>query len=723
MNDAMERNTSASSCTFGGLLRQRSEHLLVESAVEDIPTKDAFSQNYKQFWPNESRESLTARDMDSAVVSHILVIGFHSTKGCCLEYIYPRLGGELDASSYTTGWYLGSDLASSVSAGGSPTFREEFNVSPSNAEKEKTELEKKLLRSLSILPAMALPDGVHERNDDCVYFHLEKGLFGVACFQQISSTSVLSFSADPRASIEQDREFASRGTVQKSVVMISRYPLYGILMEHLRPVVNVYFEQGDFRRTDILVQLFHSVNAALNSRQCLNSPGFLCHGLELRRLIRRLGFHMLRIMKLVLLEKKILFHGTPVESSSNAVVSLASVFPGTLPFLASPCTSNDMTCPSELSRFGFPLICFASDGPCVLEPYAPLQRLQQLLGVCVDNKESDNLGTNRKGISSGGGFLVGTSRNLGLLISSMTSCYDHPSNSMNESSARNFNAPDAIVDITVGRVHYAPWVEELCKLTKSERRFMENLIGIISNSLKSRLGRFRSSPEKYTDYLHSEEYARERIHEYLQQFLINMASTPGILTNDDNSGISSTEIVSNLMKSDVVENYGMPFCEAWVQTKTFQYWRKSCNRNIISTTKSSESNFPPKSKNNSPPLYPHSKSSSCQSSPAQGKLDKGIRRISFHGYHSDSGDDETTVSERLRKLASNLSHRWNFLGQSATSRLDMEEPKHKVVDREPFIEERGLKSDNESTKSELNRKSSLTQSVPVVETKDIAEST
>ncbi|GJD07022.1 Late secretory pathway protein AVL9 [Galdieria sulphuraria] len=580
-----------------------------------------------------------------AAVAYVLVMGFHATKGCCLEYAYPRL--ELDSTNLGT---QGSDLASPLYSTSSP--REETSGKQGTSLDASSSVEKQLLKSLSLLPSMALPDGVHERDDDSVFFRVDDKLFGVACFRQVAATSISSFSADPRASREQERDFASRGTIQKSVVLLSKYPLFGVLLEHLRPVVSIYFEQGDFKRTNILAQLYHSVNAALSCNQhCLYSSAFLYHGLELRRIIRRLGFHTLRIVKLLLLEKKVLLHSSPVESASNAVLSLASIFPGGLSYIAESTHANDSTVSLEQSRLGFPLNCFRSNSSCVLEPYAPLQRLQQLLGF---RKAMNDESIDEEFGKANSGFLAGTSRNLGLLIASMTDHYEQ-----SEVGGAALNPPDAFVDITLGEVQYAPWVEELCRLTRRERRFMENLISIISNSFPSRLGRFRLSQGKHTDYLHSEEYARERFHEYLQQFLISIASIPNVLNKEC---WSDKFDIQTMFRSDMIENYGLPFCQAWLTTNIFDTWRKSCDMNVLFFTRSMESKLPPKMKtDNVSPPHLRVQSSSCTTSPLQGKSQKVDRRLVFQGYHSDSGDEETTVSDRLKRIASNISSRWNML--------------------------------------------------------------
>lgn len=74
------------------------------------------------------------------------------------------------------------------------------------------------------LPSIALPDGSHNYDRDTIYFHLphpkntQKTIFGISCYRQISAEK-----------LKEKDEDVTRGTVQKSVVVLSELPLYGEL--------------------------------------------------------------------------------------------------------------------------------------------------------------------------------------------------------------------------------------------------------------------------------------------------------------------------------------------------------------------------------------------------------------------------------------------------------------------------------------------------------------
>ena len=72
------------------------------------------------------------------------------------------------------------------------------------------------------LPTLALPDGSHNYEADTAFFHLpdledpRKTIFGISCYRQIDASQV-----------KNPTEDVTRGSVQKSVCVLSRLPLYG----------------------------------------------------------------------------------------------------------------------------------------------------------------------------------------------------------------------------------------------------------------------------------------------------------------------------------------------------------------------------------------------------------------------------------------------------------------------------------------------------------------
>uniref|UniRef100_A0AAQ5XTK0 UDENN domain-containing protein n=1 Tax=Amphiprion ocellaris TaxID=80972 RepID=A0AAQ5XTK0_AMPOC len=145
------------------------------------------------------------RDEGKGPVLHIVVVGFHHKKGCQVEFSYPPL---------------------------MPDEGHDSNLLP---------------EEWKYLPFLALPDGAHNYQEDTVYFHLPplsgdmKCVYGVSCYRQIEAKALKVRQAD-----------VTRETVQKSVCVLSRVPLYGLLQAKLQLITHAYFEEKDFSQISIL---------------------------------------------------------------------------------------------------------------------------------------------------------------------------------------------------------------------------------------------------------------------------------------------------------------------------------------------------------------------------------------------------------------------------------------------------------------------------------------
>ncbi|VDK87505.1 unnamed protein product, partial [Litomosoides sigmodontis] len=104
------------------------------------------------------------------------------------------------------------------------------------------------------LPSLALPDGAHNVNHDVIYFLLpslddpNRSVFGISCYRQISAKDLLNKSTD-----------VTRSSVQKSVCVLSRVPLFGVLTAKLQLITKAYFNERDFAKVDVLCQMYENL--------------------------------------------------------------------------------------------------------------------------------------------------------------------------------------------------------------------------------------------------------------------------------------------------------------------------------------------------------------------------------------------------------------------------------------------------------------------------------
>jgi hypothetical protein len=248
------------------------------------------------------------------------------------------------------------------------------------------------------LPFMAIPDGAHELTDDVVFFSLPPDVHCVSCFRQVDAIDAVTHSAS-RSTREVEINTAARGSVQKSVVLMCRRPLFGFLAARLAPAVRRYFDQADFARTDALAELFHELNMDL-AHPRLRLTSTLFHGVSLCDLLLTLGPQALAVVKLVLLEKRVVFYSQPVARASAAVVAVASLLPGALDSVAPAMPPLDVA--GEQLDYGLPLALFGARDRVSFQPYAPLPVVSDLLRERGEK----------------GGCLVGTSHNVGVLLAS-----------------------------------------------------------------------------------------------------------------------------------------------------------------------------------------------------------------------------------------------------------------------------------------------------------------
>nr|XP_033494555.1 late secretory pathway protein AVL9 homolog [Epinephelus lanceolatus] len=219
------------------------------------------------------------RDDPKGSVLHIVVVGFHHKKGCQVEFSYPPL---------------------------MPDEGHDSNLLP---------------EEWKYLPFLALPDGAHNYQEDTVFFHLPplnedmKCVYGVSCYRQIEAKALKVRQAD-----------VTRETVQKSVCVLSRVPLYGLLQAKLQLITQAYFEEKDFSQISILKELYDHMNGSLRGSALEGSQVYL--GLSPRDLILHFRHKVVILFKLILLEKKVLFYVSPVNRLVGALMTVLSLFPG-----------------------------------------------------------------------------------------------------------------------------------------------------------------------------------------------------------------------------------------------------------------------------------------------------------------------------------------------------------------------------------------------------------
>lgn len=184
------------------------------------------------------------------------------------------------------------------------------------------------------LAMLCLPEGAHNVTGlGHVFFTVELALkpdeprqpfFGVSFYGQLKTSEVVGFlGVEP-----EDKTDYTRSHVQKGVAIISREPSFWWLHDMLRPAVERFFAGKDFSRTAALEAVVRSANDRQGQDACVA-------GIENHRnlskaqlqLVQRFGRNTLILLKLLLLEPRLVLFSPRCDEASSLVLALVSLVP------------------------------------------------------------------------------------------------------------------------------------------------------------------------------------------------------------------------------------------------------------------------------------------------------------------------------------------------------------------------------------------------------------
>ncbi|BFG01219.1 late secretory pathway protein AVL9 homolog [Drosophila madeirensis] len=223
--------------------------------------------------------SISMEPENKPPILHILVVGFHHKLGCQVEFSHPPLiAGSSGRNECPSGW--------------------------------------------KYLPTLALPDGSHNFLEDTVFFNLPSlfepaaSIYGVSCYRQIPVEKLKIRTAD-----------VTRSTVQKSVCILARQPIYGYIEVKLALIADAFFDQGDFSCTDLLVKAYQQLNACLLDDESHRPLRHFHVGLSLREIVLHWRHKTLILFKLLLLQRRVVCFGSPVRGMCVLILGMASLVP------------------------------------------------------------------------------------------------------------------------------------------------------------------------------------------------------------------------------------------------------------------------------------------------------------------------------------------------------------------------------------------------------------
>ncbi|EKM52115.1 uncharacterized protein PHACADRAFT_128297 [Phanerochaete carnosa HHB-10118-sp] len=382
-----------------------------------------------------------------------------------------------------------------------------------------------------ILPFLALPDGAHLTVEDYSYFHLVPSspnpttVFGISCNRQIRSSDLLVKDQD-----------VTRSIVQKAVVVLAAKPVFGPIRDRLGVVTKALFAQRDFTDMTILDEFQESLELSLRSQ--LTESG-LYMGTSLRELVHTFRQRTLVLLKALMLQKKIMLYGHPVEKLCTYQYSLVTLVPGLLQHLddcGSPPLAERakaLSKPTELrtsdprsmmAYVGLPLDLFGKDA--FFQPYLPLQQLDML-------KDTQS-------------WLCGTTNSI----------------------VTQQKEVDLLVNLETGSFEFRdPTLERVTSLTPADRKWMDDVVKDVNDSFDA--SDPTSSPS--IQFKGSDDFLRQKFDEYISGAL-SCVKYSDFLNKGQGSGVMITDGAGG--NPNAIQDFNMLWIAEFKKTSAYEVWER-----------------------------------------------------------------------------------------------------------------------------------------------------
>ena len=467
--------------------------------------KNKISNNYYSENLKKLNTYYSTSHLDSNPILYIAVVSFHQKKGSIIEFTYPEKDDLLINENIKN--YLKS---LSVSEGDTPSSIID-NIN-------------------NQLTYLCLPDGSHSSETDSQFFLIQNFsqiLYGISCYRQLQVTNAMK---------EDDIE-NTRDCVQKAMCIVSKIPLFGPMSSKLSVTMSAYFNQSSLKDKAIIKELYCNYETGrfktINVNEILDS-------FSLRRLISMTKEKIFELMKLILLEGKILVFSHLAHNVCSFIFSFLSIFPCNAFFnLDIEFGGNAKNYFECYKKFGFPIKFFNKN--------SKLYSLLTLYDVeKVEGKEINS-------------FLIGTTNQLLLNYNKLQ--YDCIINLDEGKITYNQKLNQNLIKNSKNEKNIFKQISTICQFKKNEKIVSDNWM--INNSSEN------SSTPQLISFEGSDDYLRKIFIEYLTNFLCDIA----LITHISNELSLDNETKSTQIKK-ILSNHNSTFIHHWISTTTnFKFWR------------------------------------------------------------------------------------------------------------------------------------------------------
>ena len=228
-------------------------------------------------------------------ILYIAVISFNQKKGAIVEFIYP----DIDTLKNNT-------------------ESNEYLSSLCDKENKSLDSVDKVIENINYqLTYLCMPDGAHILKNDSQFFliqNLPKLLYGISCYRQLETTPAM----------KEDEQENTRDCVQKAMCIVSKVPLFGQMISKLSVTMLAYFNQESLKDKKIIGELYS--NYKISAKNTINVNEIMA-SFSLKKLLSLTNDKIFSIMKLIMLEKKILVYSHISNNVCSFIFSFLSLFP------------------------------------------------------------------------------------------------------------------------------------------------------------------------------------------------------------------------------------------------------------------------------------------------------------------------------------------------------------------------------------------------------------
>ena len=474
---------------------------------------------------NNNKNSLYYYDPFPSLSTPILLIAlisFHHKKGSIIEYSYPPK--ELINKNSNIKYLI-----------------DNRNIS----------IEKFVEDLLQQLTYICLPDGVHCTKSDTQFFIIQDynyPLYGISCYEQIKS--------ERDDTIENTRHF-----IQKSICILSILPLYSPLYAKLSITVETFFNQTSLKDKNIINELYQNFFLDGETNFRVDEMNFVFAS---RKLICFTKEKIFLILKMILLQKKILIFSNISGNVCSFLYNLIALFPGQILFnLKSGKDIKNYL--KNLKMYGLPLKIFHENYK--IYPLVSLFEIDQ-----IEQQKNVN-------------YIMGTTNQLILNETIENKKVDLIINIDAMKITPFFNENNNKLDINEKK--------EIYEITKNEKEIYNSIINKLNENNFNYANTNWLNSNEVDDEV--DEFIKNEFKKYFKDLLIELSLCLNIVNRNNivkllniaktdillKQSILDEKAIKLLFKKLIPNNNYMLFLYLFSKTKSFDYWLKEHNENLF----------------------------------------------------------------------------------------------------------------------------------------------